>query len=73
MTTPHPVGAPAPDKINELRRGQTYLATTRHRTAIGEYLGIETAHGDRAILLRHTSGTESIEVDDLTSIQPAAA
>lgn len=72
MTTPHTVGAPAPDDLNELRRGDTYLATTLHRTARGEYLGIETPHGDRAILLRHIRGTESIRVKDLTSIRPAA-
>ena len=62
----------APDGLNGLRRGHTYFAETRYRTARGEYLGIETPHGDRAILLRHIRGTASIRVDDLTSIRPAA-
>jgi hypothetical protein len=72
MTTPLTLGAPAPHDLNELRRGHTYLATTRHCTTRGEYLGIETPHGDHAILLRHVTGTESIRVEDLTSIRLAA-
>jgi hypothetical protein len=59
--------------LNDLRRGTTYRATTRDRIAVGEYLGMEAPHGDRAILLRHRTGTESIELCDVTSIQPAAA
>ena len=59
--------------LNDLRRGTTYRATTRDRIAVGEYLGMEAPHGDRAILLRHPTGTESIELCDVTSIRPAAA
>jgi hypothetical protein len=39
----------------------------------GEYLGMETPHGDRSILLRHRTGTESIALTDITSLQPATA
>lgn len=58
--------------FNHLRRGAIYRATTRHGAASGEYLGMETPHGDLAILLRHKTGTESIAVCDLTSIIPAS-
>jgi len=57
---------------NNLRRGNTYMATTPHGVAFGEYLGMETPHGDRSILLRHASGTESIMISELTSIRRAA-
>ncbi len=59
--------------FNHLRRGATYRATTRHGAAVGEYLGMEAPHGDRAILLRHRTGTESIALCDVTSILPFAA
>ncbi len=59
--------------INRLRPGASYRATTRWGTAAGEYLGMETPYGHRAILLRHTDGTESIPVRDITSIYPLAA
>jgi hypothetical protein len=59
--------------LNHLRRGDTYRATTRTGPVTGEYLGIETPHGDRAILLRHPGGTESIALCQVTSIQHAAA
>lgn len=59
--------------LNDLRRGTTYRATTRDRIAVGEYLGMEAPYGDRAILLRHRTGTESIELCDVTSIRLAAA
>ncbi len=59
--------------LNRLRRGTTYRATTRDGTAVGEYLGMETPHGDRAILLRHGTATESIPISAITSIYPAAA
>ena len=39
--------------LNELRRGTTYRATTHGGTTVGEYLGLETPHGVRALLLRH--------------------
>ena len=54
--------------FNELRRGATYRVTTRHGTTTGEYLGIESHHGDRALLLRHRAGTESVPVWSVTSI-----
>lgn len=59
--------------FNELERGTTYLATTRNGTAVGQYLGMEVPYGDWAILLRHRTGTESIALNDITSIRPAAA
>ena len=59
--------------FNHLRRGETYRATTGSGSAVGEYLGMETPHGDRAILLRHEAGTESISLHDITSIHLAAA
>ena len=38
----------------------------------GEYLGIESAHDDRSILLRNAAGTESIAVADLIGAPMAA-
>lgn len=58
--------------FNDLRHGSTYRATTRRGTAVGEYLGMETPHGDWSILLRHAAGTESIALTDVISIQAAA-
>lgn len=58
--------------LNHLTRGRTYRATTVAGIAVGEYLGMESAHGDRAILLRHRTGTASISVCDLTSVRLAA-
>jgi hypothetical protein len=62
----------APGRTN-LRRGSLYRATTPGGTTIGEYLGMEAPHGDLAILLRASAGTESIELTDVTSIEPIAA
>ena len=59
--------------LNHLRRGGTYRTTTRTGPVTGEYLGIEAPYGDRAILLRHPAGTESISLCHVTSIQLAAA
>lgn len=61
--------------MNEVRlqRGSTYQATTRGGTAVGEYLGMESPHGDLAIMLRHAGGTHSIELTDVTSISRFAA
>ena len=59
--------------INQLRTGATYRATTRNGTATGEYLGMETPHGVRAILLQHPAGTHSIPLRDVTCIHPLAA
>jgi len=73
MRTPHTSRPQAHSTINHLRRGNTYRATTRHGAAVGEYLGIEAPHGDRAILLRHGAGTESIALRDVMSIRPTAA
>ncbi len=58
--------------LNDLRRGTTYRASTRCGVTIGEYLGIETPHGQRAILLRHGRGTASIAVSDVMTIIRAA-
>lgn len=58
--------------LNHLQRGTTYLATTSTGTIHGEYLGIETPHGDWSILLRGRFGVESISVDTLTSVRIAA-
>ena len=60
-----------PPSFNQLRRGSTYRATTRFGIAVGEYLGMENPHGDRALLLRNYSGTASIPLRDVTSIRPA--
>jgi hypothetical protein len=63
----------APWNINQLQRGATYRATTLRGTANGRFLGIETPHGDRSILLWSRSGTASISLSDITSICPTAA
>lgn len=59
--------------FNHLRRGVTYRATTPGGTAVGEYLGMEALYGDRAILLRHATGTESIYRRDVVTIELVAA
>ncbi len=58
--------------LNDLRRGSTYLAATSRGWVLGEYLGMETPHGDHAILLRHAEQTESIPLASITSIGRAA-
>lgn len=58
-----------PPSLNHLRRGAIYCARTRSGSTVGEYLGMESSHGERAILLRHGSGTESIPVDEVASIR----
>ncbi len=58
--------------LNHMRRGLIYLAVTSAGATLGEYLGIESAHDERAILLRNAAGTESIAVGDLTSVLQAA-
>lgn len=73
MKAPTTSRASAPPKLNQLHRGATYQATTRRRTVVGEYLGMASPYGARAILLRHASGTESIMLDFVTSIRPVAA
>ena len=73
MPAPMTTRTTATPNLNHLRRGATYRATTRATTVVGEYLGEEAPHGDRAILLRHGAGTTSIEVGSVTSIYPEAA
>ena len=73
MKAQHTSRASAPWNLNHLQLGSTYRATTRHHTTAGEYLGMETPYGDRSILLRHQTGTESIAHTDNTSIHPTAA
>lgn len=73
MTTASPSRVHATDELNNLRRGLTYCATTRSGMTIGEYVGIEVPYGDRAILLRHDTGTASIAMRDVTSICRVAA
>jgi hypothetical protein len=63
----------APWNLNNLRRGVSYRATTRIGSTAGQYLGMETPHGDRSILLRSNAGTASIALSDITSICPTAA
>ena len=59
--------------LNDLHRGGIYRAITASGTAIGEYLGIETPHGIKAILLRNNDGTTSLAIDDVTSVTRLAA
>ena len=73
MTAPHTTRPNVTWDINHLKRGTTYLAATRTGFAVGEYVGIEAPHGDRAILLRHDDGTESIAFSDITVLLTAAA
>ena len=73
MKAPHTSGAIAPQNMNHLRRGVHYHATTAYGCTSGEYLGMESLFGDRAILLRHRTGTASITVGDVESILPIAA
>ena len=71
MTAPQTLRTHATWNFNHLRRGATYRVTTRKGIVLGEYLGMETPHGDRAILVRHGAITESIELCDVISIYPA--
>lgn len=58
--------------LNHLRRGGTYVATTKAGTTLGEYLGMEAMWGERSVLLRHDRGTESISRRHILSIELAA-
>jgi len=61
----------APICLNHLRRGRSYVATTDSgQTARGIYLGIETAHGDRAILLATPQSITSVGIRRLTDVDP---
>ena len=70
--TARPRSAP-PIGLNHLRRGTSYLAVTHGGAAAGEYLGMESGHGERAILLRGPVGTVSILLQTITSIRTVAA
>jgi hypothetical protein len=59
----------APHLIH-LTRGAHYTATTPSGSVRGEYLGVETPHGDWSILLRGVTGVESVAIDAITSIDP---
>lgn len=72
MTPSYTSDTPRP-RFNDLRRGATYRATTRLGTTTGEYLGMETPHGVRAMLLRHQAGTASIPFRTVTALCRAAA
>jgi hypothetical protein len=61
----------SPDQacLNHLRRGRRYEATTHHgATARGVYLGVETAHGDRAILLAGPNATRAIPIVSIMAV-----
>jgi hypothetical protein len=58
--------------LDHLTRGVTYLATTIGGSFQGEYLGMETPHGDWAMLLRGPRGIEAVALDSVTSISHAA-
>lgn len=81
LSKTRPKGAPMPARhpslrpigLNHLRRGASYLAVTRNGAAAGEYLGMESGHGERAILLRGPVGTVSILLQAITSIRTVAA
>ena len=62
-----------PSDLLRLRCGVTYRAKTRQRIVVGEYLGMEAPYGNRAILLRHDTGTDSISVRLIDSICATAA
>lgn len=72
MTAPLPPRSRAATDLNLLQRGSTYQADTCHGTTTGEYLGMETPYGCRAILLRHRGGTDSVAVSHITAIHLAA-
>ena len=72
MTAPHTSFRDRFRNLTHMHRGRIYLATTRAGETLGEYLGIESAHDDRAILLRNAAGTKSIAVADLISAPLAA-
>ncbi len=60
------------DLLDRLQRGRTYKVTTfARRPVVGEYLGIEVAHGDWAILLRRRFGTVSVLLRHLRSVDLA--
>lgn len=62
-----------PLDAKNLKLGNTYRATTSTGSSIGEYLGMETPYGEWSILLRHPTGTESIAVNNVLSVERQAA
>ena len=72
MTTRTTSRHEAPANIHHLTRGARYRAITPTSDTTGEYIGMESPFGDRAILLRHASGTASIDLTDLTTIRRVA-
>lgn len=73
MTAPYTTRTENSVNFNHLSQGTTYRATTLDGTTVGEYLGMEHSHGDRAMLLRHRNGTQSLLLHDVTAIVQAAA
>jgi hypothetical protein len=61
------------DRFNRLQRGARYRAVTAAGVAVGEYLGMESLHGDHAILLRGAAGTASIARSDVTALEATPA
>ncbi len=60
-------------RLNLLSPGIVYRAVTRDgRVVVGEYLGMEVPYGTWALLLRAATGTESVSVGWIESIQIAA-
>ena len=73
MSTQHTSRPGASPNLNHLKRGAVYRARTSFGTSVGEYLGMERDYGARAVLLRHATGTESIDRRHITSIELIAA
>lgn len=73
MTTQLTSRSRAELNLNHLKLGAIYRARTVAGTSIGEYLGMERDYGSRAVLLRHATGTESIDRRHITSIELIAA
>jgi hypothetical protein len=59
-------------KLNHLTYGDTCRAVTPTGSTTGEYLGVETTRGVWFALFRHRRGTDSIPVDQIESVVPAA-
>lgn len=60
-------------RLNLLSPGIICRAVTLDgRIVVGEYLGVEVPYGSWALLLRADTGTESLSVGSIESIQIAA-
>jgi hypothetical protein len=59
--------------LNHLRRGVVYRVLTKGGTTLGEYLGMEAAYGEHALLLRTSRGVRSIPRNEIVSIEIAVA